>query len=56
MTIDVMYVEADLDDVLNYYIKGYALTDGRNIVKCEPFVDVLKDKVIFKVFTENNSN
>lgn len=56
MTTGIMYIEADLSDILDYYVKGYSLTDGRNIIKCEPFVDALKDKVVFKIITESNTN
>lgn len=56
MNTEVMYVEAELNDVLSYYLRGYALTDGRTIIKSEPFIDVLKDKVIFKIVTTDNNN
>ena len=56
MNTELLYVEVDLADVLNYYIKGYSLTDGCEIIKCDSFVDSNKEKVIFKMYLTNNNN
>lgn len=57
MNAGIMYVEADLSDVLDYYVKGYTLTNkGQTILECEPFVDVSKNTVVFKIIFENTNN
>lgn len=56
MNTELLYVEAELSDILDYYMRGYSLTDGRTVIKYEPFIDVLKDKVVFKIITTDNKN
>ena len=51
-----MYVEADLKDVLAYYMKGYCLTGSTKVLNYESFVDVNKDTVVFKLVLENQTN
>ena len=56
MNTSVAYVEIDLKEVLNYYIRGYSFSDGRQLIGSESFIDPTKEKVIFKLFIENNNN
>ncbi len=44
---------ADLDDVLRYYVKGFQLPDGTEMLDCETFVDMSKRKVIFRMITSS---
>ncbi len=56
MNIQISYVEVDLKEVLNHYIKGYTFTNGNQIIDSESFIDTTKGKVVFKLFIENQNN
>ena len=56
MSNEIMYVEANLKDILAYYMKGYCLTGSTKVLSYESFTDVNKDTVVFKLILENQNN
>lgn len=52
MTTRTHYQETDLDDVLRYFAKGFTPDQGETIVKVETFIDITKNKVLFKMLVE----
>lgn len=56
MNTEISYVEVDLKEVLNHYIKGYTFTNGNFIINSESYIDTVKEKVIFKLFISNQNN
>lgn len=56
MNTQISYMEVDLSEVLNHYIKGYTFTNGSHLIKSESFIDPVNKKVIFKLIVGNNNN
>jgi hypothetical protein len=56
MNTEISYVEVDLKEVLNHYIKGYTFTNGSYIIGSDSFIDTVKGKVIFKFLVSNQNN
>lgn len=52
MTTHTHYQETDLDDVLRYYANGFTPDPGETIIKVETFIDITKNKVLFKMLVE----
>lgn len=48
----IEYVEADLEQVLQYFVNGYKLQSGV-ITSHKSFVDAAKGRVVFKLFIED---
>lgn len=46
----IIYQEEDLDTVMGYFVKGYEI----ETLKTEWFLDPIKNKVIFKLFVEDD--
>lgn len=47
----IEYVEADLQQVLQYFVNAYKLQEGK-IISHQAFVDTSKGKVVFRLFVE----
>lgn len=52
--IKIGYQEHNLDDVLKYFVDGFKPVAGVTIVGCEPFVDVKRGMVVFKLFMKKD--
>lgn len=50
--VQVGYVEMPLDDVMDYFIRGYRPNDGVLIVDTKWFMDPVKRVVILKLFVK----
>lgn len=52
MTQEILFAEVDLSEVMKHAAKTFTLTNGAVPVSSEAFVDVGKNKVIFKFIVE----
>ena len=48
--IEIQHYEVELDEVLDYYAKGFHGAPTKKIIKNEAYVDVTKGTVIFKLY------
>lgn len=53
MSLKIEYREANLQAVMDYFVKGYK--DHKKIEHTEWFLDPVKAKVIFKVYTKSQN-
>lgn len=51
----IRYQEAKLSDVLEFFIQGFNIKEGK-IINSEKFIDTVKETVIFKLYIEDNAN
>lgn len=51
----IEYQVVSLTDVMNYFAKGFDLTDGRAIFQVEHFIDTAKGYVVFRLTTHDAS-
>lgn len=52
--MQIAYAEFDLDKVMELYATGLKVAPGDTIIKHEHFIDVNKNKVIFRVYVEKS--
>lgn len=52
----IEYIEASLETIMRYYIRGYELPKNEAISTSEWFIDQQKERVIFKLFIETNED
>ena len=50
--LDIEYMEQNIDDVVAQYTDGFVPSPGTTIVYTEWFIDIIKKKIIFKLFTK----
>lgn len=55
-TMDIQYHEVKLDDVLDYFVKGYDFPPGTSLFRHEAFIDTAKGKVIIRMTTKRDSD
>ena len=54
--LDIEYIESDIDDVIADYTDGLVPSPGTKIINIEWFIDVIRKKIVFKVFTKSKGS